>query len=133
MRRRADVDPADVVEERLGVGGGDLFRRLLLESRRDEHLVLAAVERVVGEMADVGDVHDLLAAVAEVVEAAAKKVWQHERPQIADVGEAIDRGTARVDAHDAVIERPKVFLSPRERVVEAHRGRVHSLSMLAFR
>src|SRR5438128_2131422 len=52
--RRANVDLADVLQERLGVGGRDLLRGFLLQPSRDQHLVFAAVEGVVGEMADVG-------------------------------------------------------------------------------
>ena len=54
------------VERRL-VGVGDLGRRLVLEPGRDEHPVLAAVEPLVAQVADVGDVLDVedLDAVVE--------------------------------------------------------------------
>ena len=57
--RGQDVDGGLVgVEGRL-VGGGDLGRRLVLEAGLDEHPVLAAVEPLVAQMADVGDVLDV--------------------------------------------------------------------------
>ena len=90
MGRRPDVELGRILHERGCVVSSDLLRRLVLEPCRDEHLVLAAVERVVGEMPDVGDVHNLLGLVAEIFEAAAQKVGQHERAQVADVHVSVD-------------------------------------------
>ncbi len=87
---RADVDEGGVIHERLRVVSGDLFGRLALEPSRDQHLVLAAVEGVIGEMADVRDVHHLLGLVAQVFEAPAQQVGEHERAQVADVDIPID-------------------------------------------
>ena len=130
VRRRPDVHETDVVEEGLRVGRGDLFGSLLFQPRGDEHLVLAPVECVVGEVTDVGDVHHLLGPVTEVLEAAAEEVWEHERPQVADMRVAIDRRAAGVDPNDLVLEWVELLLAPCERVVQAHRGQVHAISIL---
>src|SRR5438128_2477629 len=114
---RPDADLADVLHERTGVVGGDLLRRFALEPRRHQHLVFATVEGVVSQVADVGDIHDLLGAVAQVLEAPAQEVGQHEGPQVAHVHVAVHRGTARVDADHAFAKRCQLLLRPREGVV----------------
>ena len=122
LARGPGVDHARVVHERLGVVVGDLLRRLLLEARRDEHLVLPAVEAVVGEVADVSDVHHLVRVVAEVLEGSREHIGEHVRAQVADVREAIHGRAAGVDAHAAGFERTQLLLAPGHRVVEADAG-----------
>ena len=68
VSRRPDVDARRIVHEGLGVERRNFLGRLLFETRGHQHLVLAAVEGVVGEVADVGDVHHPLDFVAEVFE-----------------------------------------------------------------
>ena len=57
--RGQDVDGGLVGMERRLVRVGDLGRRLVLETGRHEHRVLAAVEALVAQVADVGDVLDV--------------------------------------------------------------------------
>ena len=125
-----DVDEGGVLHERFRVVGGDLLGRLALQSRRDEHLVLAAIEGVVSQVPDVGDVHHLLGAVAEVLEAAAQQVREHERAQVADVDVSVDRGPARIDAHQSRLDWLQLVLLPGQRAVQAN-GRHEIESMLA--
>ena len=65
--RRQDVDGGFVGVERRFVGVGDLGRRAVLETRLDEHRIVAPIEALVPEMADVGHVLDVtdLEAVVE--------------------------------------------------------------------
>ena len=126
LDRRSDVHLADVGHERVGVVGGDLVGRLVLQTGGDEHLVLASVERVIGEVADICDVHDLMGWKAEVGQAAAKEVRQHERPQVADVHVAVHGWTAGVDPHHAVVDRPELLPRASEGVVQPDRGPTHS-------
>ena len=112
-----DVDEGGVLHERFRVVGGDLLRRLALQSRRDKHLVLAAIEGVVSQVPDVGDVHHLLGAVAEILEAAAQQVREHERAQVADVDVSVDRGPARIDAHQSRLDGLQLVLLPGQRAV----------------
>src|SRR6267143_4418213 len=70
MRGRPDVELGGVLFESVRVVRSDLLRRLALQARGNQHFVLAAVERVVGEVADVGDVHHLLGLITEVLETA---------------------------------------------------------------
>ena len=130
--RGPDVELPDVVHEGGGVVRRDLFRRFVLQARRHQHLVFAAVECVIGQVADVGDVHDLLGPVAEVLEAAPEQVGQHEGAQVADVDVPVDGGPTRVDPHHALLERAKFVLRSRERVVEADRGQAHAVSILSI-
>ena len=63
-RAREDVGGEDVDERLVGVErglvcGGDLGRRFVLQPGLDEHPVLAAIELVVAQVADVGDVLDV--------------------------------------------------------------------------
>jgi hypothetical protein len=90
VRGGPDVDARLVLHECVGVEGCDFLRRLFLQARGHEHLVLAPVERVIGKVADVGDVHHLLGFVAEVFERPPQQVGKHEGPQVSDVGIAID-------------------------------------------
>ena len=132
MFRRPDVELSDVVQERARVVRRDVLGRLVLQPRRDEHLVFAAVECVVGEVADVGDVHHLLGLVAEVLEAAAQDVGQHERTQIPDVDVAVDSGTAGIDPHHPFLERLHLLLGPRQGAVEPDLRQLHPASILSI-
>ena len=115
-----DVEERDVSLERARVVVGDLLRRPLLQPGADQHLVLAAIEVVLGQVADVGDVHHLPDVVAAVLEDAAEEVGEQERAQVADVHVAVHGGAAGIDAHAPGLERPELFLAPGQRVVHAH-------------
>ena len=132
MFRRLDVEPVDVVEERFGVVSRDVVGRLVLQACRNEHLVFAAVEGVVGEVAHVGDVHHLLGLVPEVLQTAAQEVGQHEGAQIPDVHVAVDGGAAGVEPDDAFLERLQILFGPREGVVQANLRQLHAASILSI-
>ena len=68
---------------------------------------------------DVGDVHDPGHAEAAVAEVADQQVGEQERPEVADVGRAVDRRSAAVDPDVARLERHERPRLTRERVLEA--------------
>ena len=87
------------------VRGGDLGRRLGLEAGLDEHPVLAAVEPLVAQVPDVGDVLDVEDVEAVVEQRPPDEVGEQVGAQVADVGVAVDRRAARVHPHAARLER----------------------------
>ena len=109
-RPREDVRGQDV-ERRLVRVEGRLVRRrdlrgsLRFETGLHEHPVLAAIEPLIAQVADVGDVLDVEDLDAVVQERPSDQVGQEVRAQVADVGVAVDRRTARVHADPARDER----------------------------
>ncbi len=91
-----DVDEGLIRMKRGLVCVGDLGGCLVLEARGDQHPVLAAIEPLVAHVADVGDVLDVDDLDAVVEERSSDQVRQEERPEVADVGIAIDRRSAGV-------------------------------------
>ena len=103
--RRQDVDQRLVGVERGLVGVGDLGRRLVLEPGLDEHPVLAAVEPLVAQVPDVGDVLDVEDLEAVVQQDAPDEVGEQVGPQVADVGVAVDGRAAGVHPDPPWLER----------------------------
>ena len=120
MRRAADVELRGVVEERLRVELGDLFGRPVLEPGGHQHLVLAPVELVVGEVADVGDVHDLGHLAAEVFQRPAEHVGEDVGAEVPDVRVLVDGGTAGVDPDAPRFQWRELFFAAAQRVVDSH-------------
>ena len=67
---------------------------------------------------DVGDVHDPAHGVAAPAQVTDQQVREEERAEVADVGRAVDRRTARVDADDVALGLERSRL-PGQRVVAA--------------
>ena len=131
--RGQDVDGRLVGMERRLVRGGDLGRRLGLQSGLDQHRVLAAVEALVAQMADVGDVLDVEDVDPVIEQDAPDEVGQQVAAQVAHVGVAIDGRAAGVHPHPPVLERLDRFDLPGERVAEAERHRDSRLEAWAER
>ena len=109
-RPREDVRRQDVDERLVGVEGGlvrgrDLGGRLVLEPGLDQHPVLAAVEPLVAQVADVGDVLDVEDLEPVVEQGPPDQVGQEVAAQVADVGVAVDRRAAGVHPDAAGLER----------------------------
>ena len=125
-RPREDVRREEIQEPGVGVEGGlvgvgDLGRRLVLQPGRDEHPVLAAVESLVPEMADVGDVLDLQDGDAVIQDDPPDQVRQEEGPEVADVGEAVDRRAAGVHPEARAVGRFDRLDGPRQGVPQPKR------------
>ena len=89
------------VPDRLAFAGGALF-----------HLVVARV-CVAGQVAYVGDVHDVVHLVAVVLERTHQKIFENVGAEVADMGEMVHRRAATVHAHggDAFGESENFFLA----------------------
>ena len=96
-------------------------RCLVLEAGRDQHAVLAAVEALVAEVADVGDVLDLEDVDAVVEDGATDQVGEEERPEVADVGVAVDGRAAGVHPEAPAVARLDGFDGAGQGVAETER------------
>ena len=128
-RAREDMGGEDVDERLVGVERGlvcgrDLGRRFVLQARLDEHPVLAAIELVVAQVADVGDVLDVEHVDAVIQQHAPDEVRQQVAPQVADVGVAVDGRAARVHPDATRLQRLDGPHLAGQRVAqsEGHRG-----------
>lgn len=83
---RVGVELRDVPDG-LAFAGGALF-----------HLVVAGVG-VAGEVAHIGDVHDVVHLVAVVLQRTDQEVFENVGAEVADVGEMVHRRAATVHAH----------------------------------
>src|SRR5579859_3634013 len=120
---RQDVDRCLVFEPRPGVELGNLGGGLALHFGRELHAILALVEGVVAEVADIGDVLDVPDPIAEVDQGAAQDVREEEAAQVADMRVAVDGRATGVDAHEAGNVRLERLDAAAQRVVEADRMR----------
>ena len=102
---REQVEQRRVGVERRLVRVRDLARGAALEPRRDQHRVDLAARVVCPKMPDVGDVLDVQHLEPVVEQRAPDEVGEEERPEVADVGVAVDRRAARVHADPARLER----------------------------
>ena len=93
-----DVELLTVGEERVGIELGDLHDGLVLALGALDHLVLALVG-VARQVADVGDVHDAVHAVARKAQVLFQHVLHDVGAQVADVGKVVHGRTAGVHLH----------------------------------
>ena len=106
-----DVEAVGVVEEGVGVELRDVPGVLALTAHGGDHLVLAFVF-VGGEVAHVGDVHDVGDVVAVVLSTRRSDVLEDVGAQVAYVREVVDGRPAGVEADFAGDERCKwLFLA----------------------
>ncbi len=82
-------------------------------------LALGVGDVVLGQVPDVGDVHDLVHPVAQVLEAATQQVREHVGAVVADVVAPVDRRAAVVHAHLTLAKRDEVPDPAGETVVQA--------------
>jgi hypothetical protein len=99
------VEECGIGMERRLVGVGDLSRRLVLQPRSDEHPVLTPVESLVPEVADVGDVLDVEDGCPVIEDDAPDEVGEKERPEVADMGIAVDGRSAGVHPEAPAVAR----------------------------
>ena len=115
---REDVHGRLVGVEGSLVGVGDLGGRLVLEPGGDEHPVLASIEALVAEMADIGDVLDVENRDSVVEEDAPDQVREEERPQVPDMRIAVDGRAAGVHPDPLAVGRLDRVDGPGEGVSE---------------
>ena len=116
--RRQDVDQRLVLVEPRLVGVGDLGRRLRFEARGDQHPVLAAVEPLVAQVPDVGDVLHVQHRDAVVEQRPPDEVGQQVAAQVADVRPAVDGRPAGVHPDGPVVGTRHRLDAPGERVAQ---------------
>ena len=112
---RQDGQAPDVVHEGLGVGLGDLLHAASFAQSRDQHLVLSLV-LVRGQVADVGDVHDLAHLVALPLQRPAKPVGEDVGAQVAEMRVGVDGRAAGVDADPRWMSRGEFLQPPAKRI-----------------
>ena len=95
-----DVELLAVGEERVGIELGDLHDGLVLTLRALDHLVLALIG-VARQVADVGDVHDAVHAVARKTQVLFQHILHDVGAQVADVGKVVHGRAAGVHLHMA--------------------------------
>ena len=125
-RGRRAAEQLEVAEEGLRVELGDLPDGLALFPRALEHLVFALVG-VPGEVADVGDVHDVADGEPEVLECPPEDVLEQVGAEVADVRVVVHGGPAAVHPDLARLDRHELLHLPPHRVPELQRHDVLSL------
>src|SRR5437762_2238480 len=120
-RRVLDVERAHVLEERAGIELRDLPRGLAGAPRTLFHLVLAGVG-VGGEMAHVGDVHDVRNVIAVPFQHPPEQVLEQESAEVADVLVVVNRRAAGVEPDRTGLECLEAAQAARIVVVELERG-----------
>lgn len=114
---RQDIHELHVVFEGFGVVLGDFPDGFAFASRAFFELVFAFVG-VGDEMADVGDVHDVVDCEARGLKGAAEGVAKDGVAEVADVVVIVDGGAAGVEGDFAGFLRLEVFDLAGEGVVE---------------
>ena len=114
-----DVELLAVGKEGVGIELRDLHDGLVLALGALEHLVLALVG-VARKVADVGDVHDAVDAVACEAEVLLQHILHDVAAQIADVGKVIDSRAAGVHLDVVRGMGLELFLFVGGRIIEVH-------------
>ena len=96
--RFLDVKTVPVGHESVGVELSDIPHGLAFAGGALFHFVVARV-CVAGQVAHVGDVHDVVHLVAVVVQRTHQKVFENVGAEVANVGEMVHRRAATVHAH----------------------------------
>ena len=106
--RPLDVRPLDRAEELILVEPGDLPGRLALPPGADFQLVLTLVG-VRGHMAHVGDVHHVPHVIAHVLQRPSQDVAVGVGPDVAHMGQVVDRWATGVEAHHRWVDRDQAL------------------------
>ena len=127
---RNDVGPPHVEHVHVGevaarVAFGQFHRMYAVEARLPHELVFAFI-RVIGQMADIGDVLHIAHFVADVAQIAHCDIEADVTLGMADVRQAIDGRTADVDSHMVAMQGDEIFFLPCERVIDLQSHR-HSV------
>ena len=123
-----DVEPRHVGLERVGIMRRDLPDRFGLRRRRLLHLVVAGIG-VRRQMADIGDVDDVLGRISLPTQHAAQRIGEQEGAHVADMLVIVDRRPAGVEPHLARIDRGEAFDRTGQAVVEGEGRAGHCLRL----
>ena len=126
-----DVQPGDVGLEGFGVMRGNVPDRAGFACGGGLHLVVAGIG-VARQMADIGDVDDVLGRPPLPPDHAAKRVGEQEGAHIADMLVIIDGGPAAIDAHLRRIDRFEALGRAGKAVIE-HQRLGHGANRIARR
>ncbi len=96
---------------------GNVPSAFLFELRGFLNLVLAHIA-IVSQVADIGDVHDLLHLVPVELQRPPQDILKNVGAQIAEVGRAVDRRSTSVQTDPGAAPWGKVLNLPTESVVE---------------
>ncbi len=105
----------EIVKEGAGVELRDLPDTAPLLAGALEHLVLALVG-ITGEVADVGDVHDVAHGVAEVFQGPPEEILEEVGAQVPDVGVVVHGRAAAIQADLARLDGHELLKLPPHRV-----------------
>ena len=117
-----DVQPLQIVREALLVELGDLPGALAFAGGALFHLVFAHVG-VAGEVADVGNVHNVADPKTRRDEGSLENIFKNVRSQVADVRVVVHRQAASIEADGGSSQRPELVGPPRHRVVQRYHAR----------
>ena len=132
VARLADVEPRQIALEILLVEAGDVPRVLALARRRFLHLIVARVG-IGRQMADIGDVDDVVEFIALMTQHAAEGIGEDIGAHVADMLVIIDRRPAAIDARFAALERAEILEFARQTVEQAQgRGGGHRRPFAVF-
>ena len=129
--RAKHTEPVHILVKTAGVELGDFHRVGFFKAGLFHDLVLAFV-RVVGKVADIGDVLHVFHPVAAMAEPADNDVEGDIAFRMAEMGMAVNGRAADIDAHDTGMERFELLFGPAERVVN-EKCHVRSNVILLFR
>lgn len=115
------IQTVDVTKESLGIKLGDVpYRATALPGTLD-HFVLTIVG-VVGEVADVGYVHDVFHRISGEFEGAPEKIYENVCPKVSYVCVVIDGRTTRVQSDLRGVDRFELLSCSAERI---KKGEIH--------
>ena len=115
--RKLDAQRLQITNERLGIQRGDVPRALSRAPRTLLHFVFAVV--AIGyQMADIGDVHDVVNAVAVQLQHTLQPILEQKGAVVANVLIVVHRRPAGVEPHLARFQRREFALRARPGVIE---------------
>ncbi len=114
-----DIQFPAVLKKRVGVKLGNLHHGLMLPLCALEHLILSGVG-VAGQMPHVGNIHHPVHVEAHKAQVFLQHVLHDIAPEVADMGEMVDRRAAGVHLHAVGGMGPEFFLLMGRGIIKIH-------------
>src|SRR5436305_7329741 len=108
--------------ECLGIELRDLQRGLALFASLGQYFILAAIDRLLAHVTDIGDIFDVQHLKATILEVAPYPVGHGKGAQVADVDIAVDSGATRIHLDFASLYRNNLFNASSQSIVDSHDG-----------